>query len=220
MGGQLLVAHDEIDLDPARTLQSLYLDPLAARIRANGGSVYRSAPRRSLQLLIDLKTAGEPTYRALSRALRPYRSILGSATAGRVRRGAVTAVVSGDRAARAPLEAEAVRWAFYDGRIEDLGGPAPASFIPLISGNWNNSFRWQGTGPIPADERAALHDLTGRAHAAGQAVRFWATPDAPGPARDAVWGELLAAGADWINTDDLPGLAAFLRTHDAVSGGR
>ncbi|MGW0980471.1 phosphatidylinositol-specific phospholipase C/glycerophosphodiester phosphodiesterase family protein [Streptomyces xiamenensis] len=221
MGGQLLVAHDEIDLDPARTLQSLYLDPLAARIRANGGSVYRSAPRQSLQLLIDLKTAGEPTYRALSRALRPYRSILGSATAaGRVRRGAVTAVVSGDRAARAPMEAEAVRWAFYDGRTEDLGGPAPASFMPLISGNWNTFFRWQGTGPIPAAERAALHDLTARAHAAGQTVRFWATPDAPGPARDAVWGELLAAGADWINTDDLPGLAAFLRTHDAVSGGR
>ncbi|MFI9465157.1 phosphatidylinositol-specific phospholipase C/glycerophosphodiester phosphodiesterase family protein [Streptomyces xiamenensis] len=219
--GQLLVAHDAIDLDPARTLQSLYLDPLAARIRANGGAVYRSAPRQSLQLLIDLKTAGDPTYRALSRALRPYRPLLSSATAGgRVRRGPVTAVVSGDRAARVPMEAEAVRWAFYDGRIEDLGGPAPASFIPLISGNWNNSFRWQGAGPIPAAERAALHDLTARAHAAGQTVRFWATPDAPGPARDAVWRELLAAGADWINTDDLPGLAAFLRTHDTVSGDR
>ncbi|CAM5694273.1 hypothetical protein SALBM311S_00169 [Streptomyces alboniger] len=40
VGDQLLVAHDPVDLDPARTLESLYLDPLAARVRANHGSVY------------------------------------------------------------------------------------------------------------------------------------------------------------------------------------
>src|SRR6476469_2222716 len=39
--GQLLVAHDPVDLDPTRTLESLYLDPLAARVGANHGSVYR-----------------------------------------------------------------------------------------------------------------------------------------------------------------------------------
>nr|BFD86161.1 hypothetical protein StreXyl84_55620 [Streptomyces sp. Xyl84] len=33
--GELLVAHDPADLDPRRTLASLYLDPLAARVRAN-----------------------------------------------------------------------------------------------------------------------------------------------------------------------------------------
>lgn len=213
--GRLLVAHDADGLDPSRTLQSLYLDPLAARVRERGGCVYRSAPRLPLQLLIDLKTAGEPTYRALAAALRPYHRILSSATAaGRVRHRAVTAVVSGDRGARAPLEAERVRYAFYDGRAEDLDGGAPASFIPLISGNWNTFFHWQGTGPFPAAERAALRGMTAAAHRAGRAIRFWATPDAPGTAREAVWHELLAAGADWINTDDLAGLAAFLRAHD------
>ena len=45
-------------------------------------------------------------------------------------------------------------------------------------------------------------------------MRFWATPDLPGPARDAVWGELLAAGVDYLNTDDLAGLEAFLDAHD------
>lgn len=45
-------------------------------------------------------------------------------------------------------------------------------------------------------------------------MRFWATPDTPGPERDAVWAELLAAGVDHLNTDDLAGLARFLRTHD------
>lgn len=41
-----------------------------------------------------------------------------------------------------------------------------------------------------------------------------ATPDVPGPERDAVWTELPAAGVDHLNTDDLAGLEHFLRTHD------
>ena len=40
-----------------------------------------------------------------------------------------------------------------------------------------------------------------------------ATPDLAGPARDALWGELLAAGVDYLNTDDLGGLEAFLDAH-------
>ncbi|MFE7122498.1 hypothetical protein ACFU99_44450, partial [Streptomyces sp. NPDC057654] len=118
---------------------------------------------------------------------------------------------SGDRGAREPMEAEAVRHAFYDGRLGDLGGPAPASLIPLISDNWTLHFGWQGVGPMPPDERAELRRIVGSAHRAEQRVRWWATPDLPGPAREAVWRELLAAGVDYLNTDDLAGLEAFLR---------
>src|ERR1044071_3148402 len=39
VNGDLLVAHDPVDLDPSRTLESLYLAPLAARVKANNGSV-------------------------------------------------------------------------------------------------------------------------------------------------------------------------------------
>jgi hypothetical protein len=208
--GQLLVAHEESDLDPTRTLETLYLDPLRARIRANGGTVYRGH-RLSLQLLIDIKTAGGPAYLELARRLRPYRRMLSVGAHGKVRRGAVTAVISGDRGARVPMEAERVRYAFYDGRPEDLGSGVPASFIPLISGNWTQSFTWSGTGPMPEPERARLRRIVSAAHADRQRVRFWATPDLPGPEREAVWTELLAADADYLNSDDLPGLECFLR---------
>ncbi|MEV0254168.1 phosphatidylinositol-specific phospholipase C/glycerophosphodiester phosphodiesterase family protein [Streptomyces sp. NPDC050732] len=211
--GQLLVAHDPVDLDPARTLESLYLRPLAARVRAHHGSVYRGYHRTPFQLLIDIKTEGASTYAALHRQLRPYRHLFTSYAHGKVRRGAVTAVVSGDRAARAPMEAQRVRHAFYDGRLADLGSAAPASLIPLISDNWSLNFGWQGTGPMPAAERDKLRGIVSAAHARGQRVRFWATPDLPGPQRDAVWGELLAAGVDHLNTDDLAGLEAFLDAH-------
>ncbi|MFJ7343601.1 phosphatidylinositol-specific phospholipase C/glycerophosphodiester phosphodiesterase family protein [Streptomyces sp. NPDC101110] len=209
VGDRLLVAHDPQDLDPSRTLESLYLDPLAARVRAHHGSVYRGR-RGSLQLLIDIKTEGAATYRELDRHLRQYRHLFTTCARGCVVRGPVTAVVSGDRAARAPMEAQTVRRAFYDGRLADLGGPAPASFIPLISDNWFLNFTWQGIGPFPDGERRKLRGIVRAAHARGQRVRFWATPDLPGPARDALWGELLAAGVDHLNTDDLAGLEAFL----------
>ncbi|MEU2428385.1 phosphatidylinositol-specific phospholipase C/glycerophosphodiester phosphodiesterase family protein [Streptomyces sp. NPDC007861] len=211
--GELLVAHEPAELDPARTLRSLYLDPLLARVRANHGSVYRGH-RRPVQLLVDIKNDGVNTYLELHRQLREYRRILSTYAHGTVHLGAVTPVISGDRAARAPMEAQSVRHAFYDGRLDDLAAPAPApaSFIPLVSSNWTQSFGWQGTGPFPAAERELLHTLVSTAHSRGQRVRFWATPDAPGAARDAVWTELLDASVDHINTDDLAGLESFLRS--------
>ncbi|WP_406491527.1 phosphatidylinositol-specific phospholipase C/glycerophosphodiester phosphodiesterase family protein [Streptomyces sp. NBC_01604] len=212
VGDQLLVAHDPVDLDPARTLESLYLDPLAARVRANHGSVYRGY-RKPLQLLIDIKTEGSSTYLELDRHLKRYKHLFTTYAHGRVLPGPVTAVISGDRAARTPMEAQTVRRAFYDGRLADLATSAPASFVPLISDNWTLNFTWLGVGAFPDAERQKLRTIMGTAHARGQKVRFWATPDLAGPARDALWAELLAAEVDYINTDDLAGLEAFLDAH-------
>lgn len=214
--GELLVAHEATGLDPARTLASLYLDPLLARVRANHGTVH-PGHHEPVQLLIDIKTDGAAAYLELDRQLRRYRRMLTSYHHGRVRPGAVTPVISGDRAARVPMEAQQSRYAFYDGRPEDLGTPATAAFIPLISSSWSDGFSWLGAGPFPAAERDKLRSHVDRAHRSGQRVRFWATPDAPGPAREAVWTELLAAGVDHLNTDDLAGLEAFLSTHDRDS---
>ncbi|GAB2965424.1 phosphatidylinositol-specific phospholipase C/glycerophosphodiester phosphodiesterase family protein [Streptomyces pseudoechinosporeus] len=213
VGDQLLVAHDAVDLDPARTLESLYLDPLARRVKTNHGSMYRGY-RKPIQLLIDLKTEGSSTYLELDRHLRRYKHLFTTYAYGRVFPGPVTAVISGDRAARTPMEAQTVRRAFYDGRLADLGSPAPASFIPLISDNWTLNFTWQGIGPFPEAERQKLRGIISAAHSRRQKVRFWATPDLAGPARDALWGELLAADVDYINTDDLAGLEKFLDANE------
>jgi glycerophosphoryl diester phosphodiesterase len=209
VGGELLVAHDLEDVRPGRTLQSLYLDPLQTRIEANGGRVYRRGDK-GFQLLIDIKSEGVSTYLALDRVLREYPDLLTSVRNGRVRERAVSVVISGNR----PLEviqAQRTRYAGYDGRLTDLNSGLPAHLMPLVSDNWTRHFTWTGEGEFPAAERAKLRQIVRTAHAKGYRVRFWATPDAPGAAREALWTELVRADVDHLNTDDLHGLEIFLR---------
>lgn len=209
---QLLVAHDLVDVRPDRTLESLYLDPLREIVKRNRGSVYKGW-RHEFQLLIDIKSEALSTYRRLHEVLARYNTMLTRFTPGGVKSGAVIAVVSGNRP-REFMQDQQVRFAAYDGRLSDLGSGDPASFIPLISDNWTNHFTWSGSGEMPETERQKLHTIVETAHANGQRVRFWETPDQPGAERDAVWSELLDAGVDHINTDDLDGLQEFLLEND------
>ena len=207
--GELFVAHDAHEIRRGLTLESLYLDPLRERIQANGGRVYAGA-ETPLTLLIDIKTQDKATYRALHEVLEKYQAMLTQYHNGEVKQGAVTAIVSGERP-RDLMQAQAVRFAGYDGRMEDLGTDAPASFIPLISDNWTDVFTWTGKGEMPIAERIELERIVETAHANGQRVRFWATPDEAGAPRNALWQVLSEVGVDHINTDDLVGLEAFLR---------
>lgn len=75
-GSKLPVAHFQFMIDPERTLQSLYLTPLRARIKAHGGSVFGDG--KPFHLLIDIKTDAEPTYRALAKVLADYDDIITS----------------------------------------------------------------------------------------------------------------------------------------------
>ncbi|MGY2066615.1 phosphatidylinositol-specific phospholipase C/glycerophosphodiester phosphodiesterase family protein [Blastococcus sp. SYSU DS0619] len=211
--GELRVAHDLEDTQPGVTLQSLYLDPLRDRYRANRGSIHHRWDG-SLQLLIDIKSDGPATYAAIDRALRAYAPLMTRWSNGRMKEGAVTAVISGNRPL-ADMAAQRIRFAGYDGRLADLHSGLPAELMPLVSDNWTNHFTWAGVGPMPEAERQKLHSIVATAHSQGYRVRFWATPDTAGTARDAVWRELIAADVDHINTDDLAGLQAFLLAHDS-----
>lgn len=209
--GELLVAHDREAVQPGRTLESLYLEPLRQRIKENRGSVY-PGDDDYFTLLIDIKSDAVPTYTALHEELGKYRQVFTTFDRGEVKDGAVTAIVSGNRP-RELMEQQRVRHAAYDGRLSDLGVSTDQTFVPLISDNWTKNFVWQGVGPMPEAEREKLRGIVSKAHANGQRVRFWATPELPG-AREAVWGELLAAQADYINTDNLDALEQYLLQND------
>jgi glycerophosphoryl diester phosphodiesterase family protein len=201
--GKLLVAHDRDKVRPERTLQALYLDPLRDRARQNGGRVYRGGP--SITLLIDVKSGAEETYAALRSVLQEYASVLTKFSPTATETNAITVIVSGNRA-RQMMASEKVRYAAYDGRLEDLDAADSRHFIPLVSESWSRVSKWRGAGQMPADETERLAALVRKAHEQGRRVRFWATPDTP-----SMWTELSRAGVDLINADDLVALARFLR---------
>jgi hypothetical protein len=201
--GRLLVGHTGFDLRPERTLESLYLDPLRQRVRANHGKVYPDGP--TVYLLVDVKTEANATYAALDRVLVRYAEMLSVTRKGKYEEKAITVVVSGNRA-RDAIAAQEVRYAGIDGRPGDLDATLPADLMPWISASWSSVFSWKGDGPMPAEERQKLREFVRKAHAHGRLVRFWATPERP-----EFWKELRAAGVDLINTDRLDDLRRFLR---------
>jgi len=210
VGDKLCVAHEAKKVTPEKTLQSLYLDPLRQRVKENEGRVYRGGSR--FILLIDLKTAAEPTYQRLHEVLAGYQDMLTTFDAQGRKDKAILVIVTGNRPLKL-MQSQPVRYAGCDGRLADLNSDLPAEVIPLISDQWVKPFTWKGEGPMPEEERQRLNTIVRKAHAKGRLVRFWLTPDDPSKEREAVWRELLAAGVDLINTDDLRGLQEFLLQH-------
>lgn len=211
VGEQLCVAHEVSQIRPERTLRSLYLDPLRKRVKENEGRVYPGLPR--FVLLIDLKSAAEPTYLRLHETLAEYADLVTSFGPDGRKDRAVLVIVSGNR----PFElmpSQEIRYAGYDGRLTDLDSDASADLVPMISDHWGRNFTWLGDGPMPDQERRKLRHIVETAHEKGRLVRFWATPDRPSPARDALWRQLLSVGVDLLNTDDLEGLQKFLLAHE------
>jgi hypothetical protein len=202
VNGELLVGHGPTEVKPGRTLEKLYLEPLRRRAKANGGKVYPEGT--DFYLHIDVKTDGEETYKVLAPLLERYADILSVTRDRKFERKAVTAVISGN-SPRKSLTDQNVRYAGFDGRLSDLSSDAPTHLIPVVSANWAFNFRWAGKGEFPAAEKEKLATLVKQLHDRGRLVRFWATPELP-----AVWDELLAAGVDFINTDELDKLRDYL----------
>ena len=202
--GQLLVAHDRDSVKAERTLESLYLAPLRTYIQQHGGRAYPGP--QPLTLLIDVKSDSEATYVVLDSVLRRYADILTIYAGDAVVNGPVAAVISGERAINMMRRAP-VRFAGVDGRLADIEQTLRASraLMPLVSDSWERITKWKGTGPAPDNVRPDVGRAVARAHAQGQQLRFWGTPDTP-----AVWQLLRDAGVDLIGADDLDALRDFL----------
>lgn len=194
-GGELFIAHAEDEIEPSRTLESLYLEPLARRVEELGAA---RPDGTTLILLIDVKTEATATYLALHELLARYDFIT-TVIDGRVTGKAVDVVVSGNRD-RALMAGQRVRHAGYDGRLADIDRDVPAHLMPVISDDWYDHFVYSGVGEPSDRDRQLLEESVSAAHEEGRLLRFWGTLD-----EAAMWETLFAAHVDLINTDDLEG---------------
>lgn len=198
--GKLLVGHFLEDVQPERTLEALYLDPLLKRVRENGGRVFPNGP--GVTLLVDIKNDARNNLLTLLKILEPYREMLTEFTSDATRPGAVTVIISGIYPYMA-LTSKSPRLAAADGRPPMLG--ASCQNFAMVSQAWDQLFKWDGNGAMPEDEAARLREMVEKAHAAGQRIRFWALPQGPN-----VLPVLYDAGVDLLNADDLAAMQAFL----------
>lgn len=191
--GQLYVAHDAKDIRPERTLQKLYLVPVLEKIAKNNGWPYPG--RKQLQLLIDIKDDGPATLAALQKLLVTHRQELRH----------VRIVVSG---AMPPPDSLATQDEIFtfDGRKNLLYSKAASSHVKLVSASMLDFGKyWDGQMPLDQEIRERLVTFIALQHAQKKLVRLWATPG-----NAAGYQTLKDLGVDYIGSDDLAGLAAFL----------
>lgn len=203
INGELLVAHYQKDVQPDRTLESLYLKPLFDRYQLAKKNDQKDL--HPITLLVDFKNQGAATYRVLIEQLKKYSAMLSSEQDGKFTAGAVTVIISGDRPIE-QIKSSNPRFVGIDGRLTDLDSTDSFAVLPLISDNWRNHFKYRGEGEMSTDERTKLATIVQKAHDKGRRVRFWATPES-----EEMWSELLRAKVDLIGTDNLVQLSNFLR---------
>jgi len=115
-------------------------------------------------------------------------------------------MISGNRISPNEMLEQEERYAVLDGRINDnLEDPYGPHLMPWISQSWGSVFE-SNEVPFSQQTKEKLAEITTKAHARHQLVRFWATPD-----KEEFWEELLANKVDLINNDDYALLSRYLR---------
>lgn len=193
---ELWVAHTAADLSTEkRSLDSLYLQPLAKFIRSNNGYVWKEKDRK-LQLMIDLKTAAAPTLNLLIKKLQQYPEIISCPV--------LRIVISGNRPDPSQY-ASYPDFIWFDGEIGTRYNSEALRRIAMMSAPLQQFTSWNGKGRIPGPEMPAIEQAIADVHALNKTVRFWGAPD-----NINTWYTMMRLRVDYINTDRIQPLAAFL----------
>jgi len=193
--GKLLVAHTQAEIDPTITLDSLYLKPLLKQINSNGGYAYKDI-KKSLNLMIDLKTEGLATLHALVKLLEHYPKLRTAKN--------FEIVISGN-------VPEPARWVEFPSFIHFDGRPGKSytteqlARVSLISAAFTDYSRWNGKGVLPASDLQKIQQVRAETHAAGKKLRFWAAPDF-----ENAWIQLMKLNVDVIGSDQVSNLITFI----------
>ena len=186
VNNKILVGHDTKDLDSAKTLEKLYLQPI----------VSYNFQDRKLQLLIDVKTEPISTIKQLISLLKKFPTIINNQN--------IKIVLSGN----APPDSTFTQYPnfiWFDGRLNKNYTKAQLSKIALISEDYNKITGWKLKWPVDSLIEENIKQTVLSVHTLGKPIRFWATPD-----NAKAWEKLIEWKVDYINTDKIQELADYL----------
>ncbi|KAJ7630992.1 hypothetical protein FB45DRAFT_979176 [Roridomyces roridus] len=226
--GTLFIGHELAALTPARTFESLYVDPLLSIIAGQNPKSQFTVNQTGINGVFDMSSAttdGPTTLPFVLEALQPLRErgyLTTCEANGTCTLGPLTVVGTGNT----PLDG--ILAALTEGRVlrcsvdwqvlcfdEDqfvillpaLNSTFDITVSPIASTDYEVAVGWSGIGTINQTALAAVQQFVGDAHALGIRARFWDTPGYPIHARDNIWKTLIDNGADWLNADDLEAAA-------------
>jgi alkaline phosphatase len=192
----LWVSHNRArpGIDP--TFDVLYLRPLDSVVKKNNGFPYADHSKK-LQLLIDIKTAAVPTLDKVVAYLRQYPRLINNPH--------IHFVISGGRPDPNNWN-QYPSFIWFDGNIGQSYPKAALDKIALMSADFHKYSKWNGTGSLAPAEQDTIQGLIAAVHLLGKPVRFWATPD-----NSDAWVQLMKWKIDYLNTDHITELSAFLK---------
>lgn len=191
--GNIFVAHDAKDIQPARTLAALYLEPIQ-QILQKQKNIYPG--QQKMFLLIDIKTEALSTLAALIKELEQYPSI--------IQQKQIIIAISGNRPKPEQYK-DYPDFIQFDGRPTEAYDKESLKKVALISEAFYKFSLWKGEGTIKEEEKKKMKTAVEASHQLKKPFRFWATPDT----KDA-WKTLMDIEADFINTDHIESLSHFL----------
>lgn len=193
--GRLIVAHDTDEVKKNRSLADYYLKPLAAFVQTNNGKPYADAGKK-LQMLIDIKTGADSTVDSLIALLKTFPQLINNS--------AIQWVITGNRPPASTFTSYP-SFIWFDALAFEDYQLAALQRIVMASDDFKTYSAWDGNGNIPAADLAKLNAAIAKWHTLHKKVRFWDAPDNAN-----AWQQFMALGVDYINTDNIRPLAAFL----------
>ena len=222
----LLVGHSHGSLTAARSLRSLYIDPLVSILSHQNqatnvtrditpstiNGVFDTSPNTSLVLLIDIKTDGAATFPKVLEQLEPLRS-QGWLTYfnGSIVPGPITVVGTGNTPFDLIIANSTYRDIFFDAPLDQLWGEQAPANATLYT-NQNSLYasvsmqKEIGNPWLGALSPQQVNIIRGQIRGArehGLKARYWDTPSWPVGVRDHIWDVLEKEGVGMLSVDDL-----------------
>ena len=194
MHDTLWVAHDKSQINPMRTLDKMYLDPIDSMFRTHHGTISEDSSYHPV-LMIDIKELPAEAIRLLSKKLMERKSAFGT----KKNPGAMKVMISGERGAIEDWT-KYPAYIFIDGRPYETYNTKTLKKVMMISDNYYHYVRLDRPGELDSLETAIrkIHNLR-------KPVRFWAAPDSP-----MQWSLLIHLGVDIISTNRVAECRQFL----------
>jgi alkaline phosphatase len=191
----LYVAHDREELGRKMRLDTAYLIPITECLQKNNGHPYKDRSKK-LQLLIDVKTEATSTLNALIILLNKYPSLIYCKS--------LSWVITGNRPEES-LFTVYPDFVLFDGVLSKNYSRLALSKIAMMSDDFKNYSSWNGENILPLKDDSILHAAVYKSHHLHKPVRFWNAPD-----QSYAWLSFMMLEVDYINTDHIDSLAAFL----------